>query len=141
MLDPSTLLTQATDAYANGAQKRVAGQAAAAKGMSEAQAKEASEQFESFFIGQMLEYMNTDINSDGLFGGGHAEEVWRSMLNQEYGKEIAKSSSLGVSDAVMRSLLQAQGEATTGNQSAIAAPDQAELAAPIAAAASKERMN
>lgn len=139
MMDSSALLTQATDAYAASAQKRVTGQSQNANSMSEQQALKASKEFESFFIGQMLEHMNTDIKSDGLFGGGHSEEVWRSMLNQEYGKEIAKSNSIGVSDAVMRSLLQAQGEATTGNHT-LKQPAQAQLATPVASVASKERM-
>lgn len=139
MIDSSALLTQATDSYAAGAQTRATAQSQNNNGMSEEQARKASKDFESFFIGQMLEYMNTDIKTDGLFGGGHSEEVWRSMLNQEYGKEIAKSNSIGVSDAVMRSLLQAQGETKSADQP-LRMPTQAQLATPIASVASKERV-
>lgn len=136
MIDSTALLTQATDAYSVGAQTLATAQSQKTANMSEEQARKASKDFESFFIGQMLEYMNTDIKTDGLFGGGHSEEVWRSMLNQEYGKEIAKSDSIGVSDAVMRSLLQAQGEATASDQP-LRLPAQAQ---PVASVASKERM-
>lgn len=152
MIDSSALLSQATSAYTGGLQSSVAGQANV-RGLSEEQAKKAAEQFESFFLGQMLEYMNTDIDGQGMFGGGHAEDVWRSMLNQEYGKEIAKSSSLGVADAVMRSMLQAQGESTSKDSAArapsvgvsaaansIVSPADAPVT-PAAAAASYERMN
>ena len=98
--------------------------------MDEQQASTAAKQFEAFFIGQMLEYMHTDVDGQGLFGGGHSEDMWRSMLNQEYDNEIAKNGPIGIADAVMRSLLAAQSEATTGQN----APPVAQ-AAPVAAAA------
>lgn len=140
MIDSSALLSQATSAYTGGLQSSIAGQAAA-NGMNDEQVKKTAEEFESFFIGQMLEYMNTDIDGQGLFGGGHAEDVWRSMLNQEYGKEIAKSSSLGVADSVMRSMLQAQGESTSKDSSASTTAASSSPVTPAAAAASYERMN
>lgn len=116
MLDSAALLSSARDAYTAGMQGRLQNQTKGNSGMNEQQVRQAAEQFESFFIGQMLEHMHTDVDGQGLFGGGHAEDVWRSMLNQEYGKEIAKSSSLGIADSVMRSLIQAQSNATTGQQ-------------------------
>lgn len=139
MIDSSSLLSQATDALTGGRQSSLAGQGKV-NGLSEDQAKKTAAEFESFFLGQMLEYMNTDIDGQGLFGGGHAEDVWRSMLNQEYGKEIAKSSSLGVADAVMRSMLQAQGEITT-SPTAKTKSDPAMMVSPVAAAAAYERVN
>lgn len=139
MIDTSALLSQATDAYTGGLQGSLTNQAKVS-GLNEEQAKKAAEQFESFFLGQMLEYMNSDIDGQGMFGGGHAEDVWRSMLNQEYGKEIAKSSSLGVADAVMRSMLQAQGEIMT-SPTAKTKADPAMMVSPVAAAAAYERVN
>jgi len=130
MLDPAALLSQASDAYSAGTQNRVAGQAKAKTEMTEEQARAAGKEFESFFIGQMLEYMNTDIETDGMFGGGHAEDVWRSMLNQEYGKEMVKSGTIGIADAVMRSLIQSQNETAPGS----ATPSSAAAAAATAAA-------
>lgn len=141
MIDSAALLSQASDSYTSGLQGSLAAQGKL-NGMDEEQAKKTAAEFESFFLGQMLEYMNTDIDGQGMFGGGHAEDVWRSMLNQEYGKEIAKSSSLGVADAVMRSMLQAQGDATTGSSSKkdVESGD-GSLVSPAAAAASYQRMN
>lgn len=108
MIDAAALLNNARDSYTAGVQGQVNNQARANASMTEQQARAAGEQFESFFIGQMVEMMQTDIDGDGMFGGGHAENVWRSMLNQEYGKEIAKHSTLGVADSVVRSLLKTQ---------------------------------
>ena len=112
MLDSAALLSSAQDSYTISMQNRLHSQNKPDQYLSAEQARQAADQFESFFIGQMLEYMHTDVNGQGYFGGGHAEDVWRSMLNQEYGKEIAKSSSLGIADAVMRSLLSTQEKAS-----------------------------
>jgi Rod binding domain-containing protein len=43
-----------------------------------------------------------------MFGGGYAEEMWRSMLTQEYGKEIAKRGGFGIADSVMAAMIKAQ---------------------------------
>ncbi|MEQ8735011.1 MAG: rod-binding protein [Rhodospirillaceae bacterium] len=138
MLDPAALLSQASDAYSAGTQNRVSGQASAKNAMTEEQARAAGKEFESFFIGQMLEYMNTDIDSGGMFGGGHAEDVWRSMLNQEYGKEMVKSGSIGIADAVMKSLIQSQNETSPVNAtSSSAAAAAAATAAALPASAAK----
>jgi len=43
-------------------------------------ARQAAEKFEAFFIGQYLEYMFAGIRTDGMFGGGNAENIYRSMM-------------------------------------------------------------
>jgi len=77
-------------------------------GADEKKAREAGKDFEAFFIGQMMEHMMAGIETDPMFGGGAGEDMWRSMLNQEYGKELAKSGKLGIADHVMRGMLLAQ---------------------------------
>jgi Rod binding domain-containing protein len=64
--------------------------------------------FEAFFASAMLESMTAGIKPDQVFGGGQAEQMYRSLLNQEYGKEIAKRGSLGIADAVKREMLRLQ---------------------------------
>ena len=83
--------------------------------------RQAGQDFEAFFVGQMMEQMMAGIESDSMFGGGQGEEVWRSMLNQEYGKEVAKTGRLGIADHVMTAMLQAQEQRTVAQQ-AYAAP-------------------
>ena len=41
-----------------------------------------------------MNYMTAGMKTDEMFGGGHGEDMWRTMLNQEYGKEIAKRGGL-----------------------------------------------
>lgn len=73
-----------------------------------AKARASAEDFEAFFISQMLDTMFKGIRSDGPMGGGHAEEVFRGLLNQEYGKTIAHAGGFGIADMVMREMLHTQ---------------------------------
>lgn len=76
-------------------------------------ARVAAESFEAFFISQFLEHMYAGIKTDGMFGGGQGENVYRSMMMQEYGKAIAKSGGIGIADTVYQSILQIQEQEQT----------------------------
>ena len=103
---PTAIAAQARDAYAAGTQTRAAG---ALKGGADlAKTRAAAQQFEAMFVGQMLQHMWAGVDVDPEFGGGHGEEMWRSMLIDQYGKDIAKSGRLGIADSVMRQMLKAQ---------------------------------
>ncbi len=118
MMDATALIGRAQDAYSTGLQGQIAKAARGPQGpaqsgaLDEKGARTAAESFESFFVGQMLEYMTEGLKPDPEFGGGHAEEMWRSMMNQEYGKHIVKSGGLGIANQVMTSMLRAQEERT-----------------------------
>jgi flagellar protein FlgJ len=72
-------------------------------------AEKAARQFEAMFVSQMLQHMFSGIKSDGIFDGGQGEQMYKSMLLDEYGKMIANQGrGIGVADAVRRSLLQGQ---------------------------------
>lgn len=73
-----------------------------------ARAHAAAQDFEAFFISQMLQPMFSEINTAPPFGGGNAERIWRSMMLDEYGNMIAKSGGIGVSDAVLGEMLKNQ---------------------------------
>lgn len=71
-------------------------------------AKKTAEQFEGIFITQFLGQMFAGIKSDGPFGGGQGEEMFRSLMMDEYGKQIAAQGGFGLSAAVTRELLKTQ---------------------------------
>ncbi len=71
-------------------------------------AKKTAEQFEGVFITQFLGEMFSGISSDGPFGGGQGEEMFRSLMMDEYGKQIASQGGFGLSAAVTRELLKHQ---------------------------------
>jgi len=70
--------------------------------------REAAESFESFFLARMLDTMFSGIKTDGLFGGGNAENIYRSMMNQEYGRLMVRAGGIGIADAVEREILMLQ---------------------------------
>ena len=72
-------------------------------------AKTVAQQFEGVLISQMLNSMFEGIKTDGMFGGGEGEEMFRSMMVDEYGKQMAKQGGLGLADHVTRELLKRQG--------------------------------
>jgi len=69
----------------------------------------AAQEFEELFVGQLLKMMFDTVEVDSLFGGGYAEETYRGLLVDEYGKAIGQSGGIGISDSVQRTLMQMQG--------------------------------
>ena len=78
------------------------------KGLNLAAAKKSAQDFESVFVSQMFSQMFQDVSTDGMFGGGHGEEMFRSVLIDEYGKQVAKKGCIGIADAVLKTLISAQ---------------------------------
>ncbi len=92
-------------ARANKAQ-RVASQLQAP--MASEDVRRAAEEFEAVFIAQMLAPMFEGLETDELFGGGPGEDIYRSILVEEYGKSIARAGGIGLSDIIQREILRLQ---------------------------------
>jgi Rod binding domain-containing protein len=67
-----------------------------------------AKEYEAGFVSAMLESMYAGIKTDKMFGGGSAEGMYRSLLNQEYGKAIAARGSLGIADSIKREMIRMQ---------------------------------
>jgi Rod binding domain-containing protein len=76
--------------------------------MTAAGTKKVAEQFEGVLMSQMLNGMFEGIKTDGMFGGGEGEEMFRSLMIDEYGKQIAKQGGMGLTSAITRQLLSHQ---------------------------------
>jgi Rod binding domain-containing protein len=76
--------------------------------MSDAQIEKVAKEFESVFISQMLAPMFESVEVDETFGGGTGEEMYRSLMVEEYGKLIAKTGGVGIADQVKAELLRLQ---------------------------------
>jgi peptidoglycan hydrolase FlgJ len=72
------------------------------------QLKKAAQDYEATFVTQMLGQMFEGIQTDGMFGGGQGEQMFRSLMLDEYGKKIASQGGIGLADAVTRELLKHQ---------------------------------
>lgn len=68
--------------------------------------RKSAEDFESIFLDLMLKSMrNTVIKSD-FMDGGHAEEMYRSMLDGEYAKILAAQRHTGIADNIEKQLIE-----------------------------------
>ena len=70
--------------------------------------RRAAKEFEAVFIAQMMAPMFEGLETDELFGGGPGEDIYRSVLVEEYGKSIARAGGIGLSDAIQREILRLQ---------------------------------
>ena len=73
-----------------------------------ARTRHAAEEFEAVFLSQMLGHMFSGIRTDGFFGGGQSEGMFRSLMINEYGRLISQSGGIGIADAVMAEMLEMQ---------------------------------
>ena len=71
-------------------------------------ARAAATDFEAVFLTQMLEHMFAGVSTDGPFGGGHAEGVYRSLMLQEYGQAMSRAGGIGLADELTAEILRIQ---------------------------------
>ena len=76
-------------------------------------AKVASE-FEGMFLSQMASYMFEGVETDETFGGGHGEDMFRSLMVGEYGKIMAKAGGIGLADDIQKAMLAIQQQQSKG---------------------------
>ncbi len=78
------------------------------KAKSLARIDKTSKDFEAVFLGEMIRPMFDTVEVDPLMGGGHAEEVYRSMLADEYAKNMVKNGGIGIAAQVKKEMLRIQ---------------------------------
>ncbi len=70
------------------------------------QAKKVSQDFEGLFIGMMMKSMRATVGKDKLTNGGHGEEVYRSMLDQEYANvAVKRAGGMGLAKIIEQDIL------------------------------------
>lgn len=111
--DGSTGFSAALNAYGQGAAAGDGRPAFSLNSRTEAETRAAIHKsagdFEASCMGQLLGFMNQDLAVDPNFGGGRGEEMYRDMMNTEYGKLAHRSGTVGIAAQVERELLRAQG--------------------------------
>ena len=73
-----------------------------------AKADAASKEYEAVFISQFLGSMFSGIKTDGITGGGQGEEMFRSLMINEFGKGIEKQGGFGLAAQMKAQLLKHQ---------------------------------
>lgn len=65
---------------------------------------EAARTFESLFLNEIMKNMRKTLPQDGLLNKGFANNVFNSMLDQEYSQIASKSGQLGLAEVIARQL-------------------------------------
>lgn len=78
----------------------------------------AAQKFEAMFMQEMMAHMFEGMDTDGPFGGGHGEEMFRSMMIEQYGQKIAASGQIGLSKTLETEMLRLQEEQQRGGRPA-----------------------
>ena len=79
-------------------------------------AQDTARQFEAVFIGQMAKLMLESVDQDGPFSGGHGEEMFRGVLAEKMGEEIASGRGIGLSDTIMAEIIRLQQATLSGKE-------------------------
>lgn len=66
-------------------------------------------EFEAVFLGQMTKLMMESVEIGDTFSGGHGEEMFRGVLAEKLGTEIARSGGVGLAPAVLEQIIKMQG--------------------------------
>jgi Rod binding domain-containing protein len=73
------------------------------------QIQQTSRDFEASFLSVMMQQMFAGVSTDGPFGGGAGEEMFRSVLTDAMAKQMARAGGIGIAPAVEREMLKLQG--------------------------------
>jgi len=72
-------------------------------------ARKVAQEFEAMFVGLMLKSMRDTVGKDKLTGGGHGEETFRSLLDQEYAATAARNGGIGLARSIEKDLMRGGG--------------------------------
>ncbi len=78
------------------------------KNLNESQIRQTAKSFETMVLGQLLSHMFTDLDPNNPMGGGKGEEIFQSLMVDEYAKGISQNGGVGIADMVEKQLLQYQ---------------------------------
>lgn len=69
---------------------------------------EAARAFEALLLGEVARAMFAAVPDDGVFGGGHAETIYRDLMAEHMGAAMTARGGLGLSEAVLGELTRMQ---------------------------------
>ena len=79
----------------------------AAKSKGESEIDKVAQDYEAVFLSQMLQHMFAGVDLDPTTDGP-GEDIYKSMMVDEYGKILSRSGGIGVADHVKREMLKLQ---------------------------------
>ena len=76
--------------------------------LDQTRADKASKEYEKVFISQFLGSMFSSIPTDSVMGGGQGEEMFRSLMIDQYAKSIENQGGFGIAAQMKAELLKHQ---------------------------------
>lgn len=70
--------------------------------------REAATKFEALYLTEMFTHMFAGVEVDDNFGGGKGEEIFRSLLIEQYSEMAARSGQVGLADQLEKEMLRMQ---------------------------------
>ena len=86
-----------------------AGPANAAELAKRGKIHQTAQDFEASFLSTMMQQMFAGVSTDGPFGGGPGEQMFRSVMTDAMAKQMSKAGGIGIAPAVEREMLKLQG--------------------------------
>jgi Rod binding domain-containing protein len=83
--------------------------ASAAELAKRGQIQETAQKFEASFLGILLQSMFKEVKVSEPFGGGDAEEMWKSFFTDALARQMAKAGGVGLAQPVAHEMLKLQG--------------------------------
>lgn len=77
----------------------------AAKGKDLKKLKEASQEFEAYFINMLFKEMRKTIQEGGLVEKSQARSTFENMLDEEMSKNMSKQGGLGLADMIYNNMV------------------------------------
>jgi len=71
-------------------------------------AEKTAREFEAVFLGQMAKLMLESVELGDQFSGGHGEEMFRGVLAERVGEEMARGGGIGLAPAVLEQIIKLQ---------------------------------
>jgi Rod binding domain-containing protein len=103
----AVLMAQGTSGFAADPLSALTSKDKASK-LSASQIDGVAKDFESMFIGIMLEQMFGDSLGSEMFGDKQTADVYKGLMMESYGKEITNAGGIGVAPYVKAELLKLQ---------------------------------
>jgi flagellar protein FlgJ len=83
--------------------------ASAAELLKRGQIDKTAKDYEASFLGIMFQQMFKGVSVSAPFGGGEAEDMWKSFMTDAMAKQVTRAGGIGLSAAISREMLKLQG--------------------------------
>lgn len=77
---------------------------ASADMIKEKKLRQACADFEAIMLNQLLNMARESLPEGGLFDGGHAENIYRSMQDEELSKQLASGKGMGLGELLFQQI-------------------------------------